>query len=82
MESTRINLADAKAHLSQLADRASAGETLVITKRGKPVMQLSQVQTPRKPVDLGALQRLTDSLPVQSEDGGRFMRHVRDEARY
>lgn len=82
MENTRIKMADAKAHLSQLAERALAGETLIITKRGKPVMQLTQAQAPRKPVDLRMLQRLTQTIPAQADDAGSFMRRVRDEARY
>jgi prevent-host-death family protein len=32
-----VNLADAKAHLSELVARAASGETVCITRRGKPV---------------------------------------------
>ena len=35
-----INLADAKAHLSELVDRVEAGESIDITRRGKPVARL------------------------------------------
>ncbi|MDN5870642.1 MAG: type II toxin-antitoxin system prevent-host-death family antitoxin [Nitrococcus sp.] len=79
---TLVNLADAKARLSELAEMAAAGDTVVITKRGKPVAQLTRLQTPLKPVELGILQRLTRSMPAQTEDAGRFMRRLRDEARY
>ncbi|MDN5848227.1 MAG: type II toxin-antitoxin system prevent-host-death family antitoxin [Nitrococcus sp.] len=79
---TLVNLADAKARLSELAELAAAGDTVVITKRGKPVAQLTRLQTPRKPVDLGILQRLTRAMPAQTEDAGSFMRRLRDEARY
>lgn len=79
---TLVNLADAKARLSELAELAAAGDTVVITKRGKPVAQLTRLETPRKPVDLGILQRLTASMPAQIEDAGSFMRRLRDEARY
>src|SRR5207249_9733604 len=50
-----INLADAKAHLSKLVERAAAGDTVRITRRGKPVAQITAVQTPRKRIDLSAL---------------------------
>ena len=33
-----INLAEAKAHLSELVDRAEAGETMEILRRGKPTL--------------------------------------------
>lgn len=79
---TLVNLADAKARLSELAELVAAGDTVVITKRGKPVAQLTRLESPRMPVDLGVLQRLTRSMPVQTEDAGSFMRRLRDEARY
>jgi prevent-host-death family protein len=38
-----INLADAKAHLSELVDRVEAGDSIAITRRGKPVARLTAV---------------------------------------
>ena len=35
-----INLYDAKTHLSELVDRASAGEEVIIAKAGKPMARL------------------------------------------
>jgi prevent-host-death family protein len=32
----RVNLAEAKAHLSELVERAAAGDPVCITRRGKP----------------------------------------------
>jgi antitoxin (DNA-binding transcriptional repressor) of toxin-antitoxin stability system len=77
-----VNLADAKAHLSELVERAAAGETICITKRGKPVAQLSAVTAPRKPVDLAALRALTARMSMQQESAGDFVRRMRDESRY
>jgi prevent-host-death family protein len=37
-----VNLANAKARLSELVDRAAAGETVRITRRGKPIAQLQE----------------------------------------
>jgi prevent-host-death family protein len=75
-----INLADAKARLSELVTRAESGETLLISRRGEPVAELRAVQRQLKPIDLAALQALTDSLPVN--DGDDVVRAMRDEARY
>src|SRR5713226_5547772 len=50
-----VNLADAKARLSELVERAAAGETVRITRRGKPVAQITAVETPRERIDLSAL---------------------------
>ena len=82
MDSKTVSLADAKAHLSELADLAATGETVLITKRGKPVVRLSKPETPRKPVDLAVLQGLTATMPLQTENAGSFMRGLRDDARY
>lgn len=37
----QVNIAEAKAHLSDLVARAEAGETTQISRRGKPVAQIS-----------------------------------------
>jgi len=77
-----VNLADAKAHLSALVEQAAAGEPIRIIRRGKPVAQLTALQTPRKPIDLTALRAITSRMQVQAQDTGAFMRAVRDQERY
>lgn len=77
-----VNLADAKAHLSELVERAAAGEAVRITRRGKPVAQIVSADLPRKPVNLGALQVLTAAMPKQAEPAREAIRKMRDEARY
>lgn len=76
-----ISLADAKAHFSELVDRVEAGETIDITRRGKPVARLVAAASPRQPIDASRLQALTDSLPPQ-QDAGAFVRAMRDGDRY
>jgi len=77
-----ISLAEAKARLSELVDRASRGESISITRRGKPVAQLTPAEAPRKPIDIEALRALTRDSPWQSESAGDFMRRMRDDERY
>ena len=77
-----VSLAHAKAHLSELVNEASAGETVCITRRGKPVAQLSAPGRPRQPIDIERLRALTDSMPMQEESAGEFIRRMRDEDRY
>jgi prevent-host-death family protein len=78
----RVSLADAKAHLSELVERAAAGEAVCITRRGKPVAQITAVNTPRKRIDVAALREMTDAMPVQPETARDFIRRMRDEDRY
>jgi prevent-host-death family protein len=77
-----VNLANAKARLSELVHRAAAGETVRITRRGKPIAQITSVETPRKPIDFAALKALTDRLPMQKQSAGGFVRRMRDKERY
>jgi len=77
-----ISLAAAKAHLSELVERAGSGETVQITRRGKPVAQLTAIETPRKRVDIAALRAMTGAMPPQQEPARDFVRRMRDEDRY
>ena len=77
-----VSLAEAKARLSELVARAADGETVQITRRGKPVAQLVPIEAPRKPIDLALLRSVTDSMPMQPESAGEFMRRMRDDSRY
>lgn len=80
-----MNLADVRAHLDELVERAEAGEVIEITREGRPVAKLAPIDdpvkpppAPRKKIDVEALRKLTGSLPLQ-EDG--FVRRMRDSDR-
>ena len=77
-----VNLADAKAHLSELIDRVEAGESVDITRRGKPVARLTAVARPRKQIDATQLRSLTATMPTQAEDAADLVRSMRDGDRY
>jgi prevent-host-death family protein len=77
-----IKLADAKAHLSELVDRVEAGESIDITRRGKPVARLTAVAKPRKRIDAALLQSLTAAMPPQAEGAADLLRLMRDGDRY
>jgi prevent-host-death family protein len=77
-----ISLADAKAQLSDLIERAMRGEDVRITRRGKPVARLVPVEKERKPIDFEALKALTDTMPYQKVSAGAWLRKVRNGSRY
>jgi len=77
-----INLADAKAHLSELVDRVEAGDSIDITRRGKPVARLTSVSRPRKAIDAALLQSLTMTMPPQPQCAADLVRSMRDADRY
>jgi prevent-host-death family protein len=78
----RYNLAEAKARFSELVARAAAGEEVEITRHGKPAARLSPAQRCAKPIDLAALQAVTEAMPWQDEGAEAFIRRLRDDARY
>jgi prevent-host-death family protein len=77
-----INLADAKAHLSELIDRVEAGDTIDITRRGRKVARLTAVAKPRQRVDAALLRALTATMPLQAEGAADLLRSMRDGDRY
>jgi prevent-host-death family protein len=77
-----INLADAKAHLSELVDRVEAGDSIDITRRGKAVARLTAVARPRKPISAALLQSLTTNMPPQIQGAADLVRSMRDGDRY
>jgi prevent-host-death family protein len=76
----RVNLAEAKAHLSELVARAETGESIQISRRGKPVAQLTSLTPPRQPIDVAAMRALTESMPDCGVDSTVLT--MRDETRY
>ena len=78
----RVNLAEAKARLSELVARAASGEPICITRRGKAVAQISAVASPKKRILAAELRAVTDRMPMQREPAAEFVRRMRDEDRY
>lgn len=76
-----INLADAKARLSEIVDRAEAGESIDITRRGKLAARIVPPgnDTPRQPIDLEALRAFRSTMPYQEESAADLIRKMRDE---
>lgn len=79
---SRINIAEARAHLGELLERAAEGERIVVTKRGRPLAQISQTDADLQPVRLGDLQAISRRTPEQAQSADELMRELRDDARY
>ena len=77
-----VTLANAKAQLSDLVERAMRGEDVTITRRGKPVARIVAIERKPKPIDFAALRALRESMPMQAETAGTWLRKVRDSDRY
>ena len=77
-----VTIVDAKAHFSELVDRAEAGDSVDIVRRGKTVARLTPAVRPRKPVDIVGLKAHIESMPWQAESSAAFVRRMRDDDRY
>ena len=53
-----VTLVEAKTQLSKLVDKVEKGETVVITRHGKPVANLTAASRPKQPIDFKALDEL------------------------
>jgi prevent-host-death family protein len=77
-----VNIAEAKAHLSALVDRAERGETQVIMRRGRPVASLGPVAPLRRAVDVAKLAAFAVTLAPQSRSAPDGVQDMRDDERY
>lgn len=50
-----IIISEAKISLSELVDRASAGEDVVISRNGKPLVRITSLATSKRPITFGLL---------------------------
>jgi prevent-host-death family protein len=75
----RINLARAKAQLSDLLDKVEAGEDVVITRRGRPVAQLSALAPRKRP--LRPLAAFRAKMPAWRKPSATLLRQARDDGR-
>ncbi|WP_430386495.1 type II toxin-antitoxin system Phd/YefM family antitoxin [Blastomonas fulva] len=81
-----FNLTDAEKSLSELVDRAEAGETIDILRDGKLVAKLVPAEppdeTPKRRVDTDALRQHLESQSGPMVASGQVVRIMRDKARY
>ncbi len=74
-----VNLAQAKARLSELLDKVEDGEKVVITRHGRPVATLSALAAPKQPVK--SLAAFRARMPRLRRPSAALLREARDEGR-
>jgi prevent-host-death family protein len=74
-----VNLARAKARLSELLDRVEEGQDVVITRRGRAVAHLSPAACPQKPLPLRELAAFRAAMPQLRRPAAELLREIRDE---
>lgn len=74
-----VNLAVAKAQLSELLNKVEAGEEVVITRHGRPVARVVPATPVKQPVPLERLAELRKRLPARKGSSAKELRKLRDE---
>ncbi|MGA7487630.1 MAG: type II toxin-antitoxin system prevent-host-death family antitoxin [Xanthobacteraceae bacterium] len=72
-----VNLAQAKARLSELLDKVETGEEVIITRHGRPVAHLSGAVRPKLP--LRPLKAFRAKMPRWRRSSAALLRETRDE---
>jgi prevent-host-death family protein len=74
-----VNLAQAKAHLSELLDKVEAGEEVVITRHGRAVAHIRPALRPKHPLQLDELAAFRATMPRLRRPSAELLREARDE---
>lgn len=77
-----MNLADAKARFSEVVDRAVAGESVDILRRGKLVARVVPVERELQKIDVADLRAFVATLPWQKQSSVELLREMREDDRY
>lgn len=77
-----VSVAEAKTQLSSLVELAADGTSVRITRRGKPVAQITPLTAPRKRIDAATLRALVASMPPLKKPARDVVRQMRDDDRY
>jgi prevent-host-death family protein len=74
-----VSLAEAKAHFSELVTQVAAGEEVVITRHGQPIVRLSGVDKAK--AQLASRAQFRARLPRLEQPSAALIRNLRDEGR-
>jgi prevent-host-death family protein len=58
-----VNIYDAKTRLSQLVDKAAAGEDVIVSRNGKPLARITQLVDSKRRVKFGVLKGKVELAP-------------------
>lgn len=77
----RVNLAEAKARLSELLDKVEAGEEVIITRHGREVARIGGIAQRKKPIPFDELAEFRAKMPRLRTSSAKLIRRMRDEGR-
>ena len=76
----KVNVKDARRNISRLLDEISAGEEIILLRRGKPVARMVQVENDeREPLRFPDRALFRSKLPPMKLSSASLIRDIRDE---
>ena len=63
-----ITVSEAKSHFAELLKRAEAGESIVVTRHGKPVACIEGIEKPKSLPRIGALNTINGGQIEMADD--------------
>ena len=75
----KVTVREARQNISQLLDAVSAGEKVIITRRGKPVAELVTIDDMNEELRFPDRRQFRSSLPPSKQDAADIIREIRDE---
>jgi prevent-host-death family protein len=75
-----VNVTEARAKLSALLDKVEGGETVVITRHGKPVANVTAAAQPKQPIPFEELAAFRAKMPKLRKSSAALICEMRDEA--
>ena len=58
-----VNIYEAKTRLSQLVDQAASGHDVVVSRNGKPLVRITQLESPKRRIRFGVLRGKVQIAP-------------------
>jgi prevent-host-death family protein len=74
-----VNLAQAKARLSELLDKVEAGEEVIITRHGRVIAHVIRASRPKRPLPLDELASFRAAMPPLRRPAAELLRELRGE---
>ncbi len=75
-----INVKEARGNLSSILDRVEKGEEIIITRRGKRVARVSNIDN--NPTPLKSLKQFRNRISIKGKSLSQTIIDQRDEERY
>ncbi|MBF0228532.1 MAG: type II toxin-antitoxin system prevent-host-death family antitoxin [Desulfamplus sp.] len=77
-----VNAKEVREKFSSILDEVEKGEDIVITRRGKKVARIININTNDKPTPLKALKEFRKNIKIKGEPLSRTTINQRDKERY